>query len=1182
MLKFNIINVQKNIDRNLSTFLKHNPDTEKALIEGIANLKNMKTESALSFDSLTYLAVNYFYDHIYVFYNEDNGIRNKHYYKKKESTTIADIKALLDVCNYTPYTPIEKIKNKEFTKLFRAKLFEECYLIIQTAYFFGSKRFGNHPYFEAVEHYRITGEILQNGVEEERLKSAIKKIDDYKKWMNNPAEFKKRPIPFNKENYLNIWYYGVLDILANTFGTCKNYKYEYKIKDGGISEYRLYNKFILTPRILRKIQPFEIVEFDIKSGHLSYIDLFLGSRVAKTAYENYAKKYNVTRDVAKRKFQTILNLRDYRNTWKAKQKYIDTLCDFGWTLEQAKIILEKITDSPDYLFGHWATNYERKYVEKFAFVNNIYGWTRGHDSLTILKRNDIDYTTFINSFENGVIQFELTEIVLQKGHLIQLEKGKHTDIIDPFSLGSILKEIKEEIEKFQRIEGEVLNGFLSDRIEELNKFYSCRHINILISPASSGKTSMVEKLKEKNNRCLLIVPTKAIIKNKNLIDFVQVLDTIDIQKYIKTTDSIICTFDKGAQIKVEDFGKFDYVFIDESHLLFTERYRMNAIVLLLKKIKKFILSERSNQDPLRKSTITVLMTGTPTGEEIYFETDEVGKSLVQKKEFINHKSRIITFVGCENRDACYTSFINNTKDLLADNSRVLIATNMGEKWINCVAGSLGYPNFAIYSNNQKYNKLSEDINKFSMVNNDIELIFTTSLGNVGIDINNTDRETILAIYTDNQNSFTWQEIEQYANRFRKINVKIVVFFIVPQKIEYQKDFVFNYVEDVKTISLIKNDIATDLFKDTDFENMEDDYGVDKDKVRWKVLNEKLKVHHSNIICIGGNLKAYGYNVEVKEGSTADSFLLKEYHELLKYQNELEKQSKERALDFILSDPLTLIRNLNDYKINSGVYIISKEEKILTLENEQIYREVRSIVKRCLGISGYIVDYSWIKKLMEECNMNFKEIDNRIKFMNFVNNDIVDDLDNRLIDEVDKIVNMIDGSGSLTKCQYKKMFEDLCPKYSNKAYGSMDHKTKLKLQENFKKKLDVCYIIKQGNKVEFKQRYTQSWKSEVIDWFENNVMCKLGNEVQFNKRLLRNRKGMAVGLNIGKAYEHITDDMIIDIDKKLEFDGFITVNSIMEITGLSNKSVGGFVKAKFNKLRSINKMIKGVRETRYVQ
>lgn len=424
MLKFNIINVDENLDRTLLFYLRENKNTQKALIDGITNLMSFKSEAnGTSFDSLTLLAINYFFDHIYVYHikGSDDKLK-KHRYKSLKKKTIAGIKGIFDACNYTPYVPIETIENVEYVELFRPDYYTECYLIIQIAYFFGSNRFGiHHPYIRIVEHYRLTGKVLPNHLERERLESAFKKIDDFKGWKKDRTKFKKKPIEFTKDRNLNIWYYGVLDILANVLGTCKNYRYEYPLKDGEISEYRLYNKFIQTPRILRKVQPFEMIEFDIKSGHLSYIDLLVGSNVAKTAYENYAKKHNVSRDTAKRKFQSILNLRKFRNTQSKIRGYLNTLCGFGYSLEQAKRIFYEVTDAPDRLFGNWATEYENKSVNEFAKTNNLKGWTRGHDAVYCLKMRNIDYSNFCMSFENGVIQFELQEMGLHQNNFTILQ-----------------------------------------------------------------------------------------------------------------------------------------------------------------------------------------------------------------------------------------------------------------------------------------------------------------------------------------------------------------------------------------------------------------------------------------------------------------------------------------------------------------------------------------------------------------------------------------------------------------------------------------------------------------------------------------------------------------------------------------------------------------------------------------
>jgi hypothetical protein len=629
--------------------------------------------------------------------------------------------------------------------------------------------------------------------------------------------------------------------------------------------------------------------------------------------------------------------------------------------------------------------------------------------------------------------------------------------------------IKNEINKHSRIEGDFLNGFLSDCLDDLMKFWSNLYINLLISPASSGKTSMVSKLIEKKYRCLLVVPTQAIIKNKQLKGFVQVFGAVDIQKHVNTDESIICTFDKCSQIKIEDYHKFDFIFIDESHLLFTESYRMRPLVLMLKKIKAYILSVRNNADTASQVKI-ILMSGTPTGEEFYFGKDKFDKIITQKKVFINKKKRVATIVACADKDSCFTSFINQLKKLNFGENRIFIPTNSGEKHINCIVNIVGSPKFGIYSNNQKNSQLSKEINSSSEISRDTKIVFITSLGNVGIDINNTDRPTIMLVYADNQNLISGQSIEQYANRFRKIDVEVYVFVTVPKIINSEKKFAFKYVENYNHIKLLENDISTKLFTNNEVTEMLEDFEVDREKVRWKELNRELEKYNTNIISIGGFLKEHGYDVDVEEGSPAESSLIKEYIKLFKIEKQKEEESKIKALDFMLSDIINLMQNINNLTLKTGTY--SLVDEILTLENEQIFRSVRSLVKKCVQISGINCDLNWIKNLMlDECKMNFTEIENRLKFMEFVNSDSVDELDYQLIVEVDENINLIEGRGSLSIIQYEKMLDELAPKYINKSYGCMNEEVKRGLREDLKKKLSICYEIKSAKRITFKQRFT---------------------------------------------------------------------------------------------------------------
>jgi hypothetical protein len=772
-----------------------------------------------------------------------------------------------------------------------------------------------------------------------------------------------------------------------------------------------------------------------------------------------------------------------------------------------------------------------------------------------------------------------------------LENQKSSEGID-VSLykadSDVLTNIENEINKYKRIEGEVLNGYLGDIVDQLIKSWSVSHINILNSPPSSGKTSMVLQLIKEGKRILLLVPTKAIIKNKKLDGVAQIFGDIDIKKYLNTTDSLICTFDKGSQLEVDDLLKFDYVIIDESHLLFTEDYRMNALVLLLKKIELYMQNMRKNLIALN-STKIILMSGTPTGEEFFFEPDEKGEQITHKKVFINNKERNAILVGCVDEDSCYTSFINKIIELINNGYRVFIPTDRGEKWINAVVGVVNGVigrdiKFEIYSNNQKDSQANIDINANSIISDDNELLFSTSLGNAGIDINNTDKRTTMVIYTDKNNLIIGQKAIQYANRFRNENVQIIVFFILPKEIKFiNQEFSFGYVEDPNEILCINNDISTQLYTNEGIVNMLDDFTVDKVKVKWKALQQKLEEHFSNIISIGGYFKTMGYEVTTSKGDKTDHNIIQSRKKINVILKQLEYDSKLKALAFILTNIDDLTESLSKYTRTKGEYSLIKETLILTLENEQIFNIVRLLIRKFTQITGRFNDVALIEKFMLNWKMNFKDIEHRLKFMEFVHNDCVDDLDNTMVKEVDQLVNLNKGVGSISKQRYNDILNILAPKYINKAFNELEQNKKKKLVENLKSKLNICYIIKIGKVVEFKQRFTEVWKNETICWFKD-FNAELYTEAPVNERILRNRigdaKGLAIGKAIGKAYEHISIDLIDNINRIVDADGYITAKNIIEITGLSSNSLGGFVKAKLQNLKSSVKMIKGARETRY--
>ena len=151
------------------------------------------------------------------------------------------------------------------------------------------------------------------------------------------------------------------------------------------------------------------------------------------------------------------------------------------------------------------------------------------------------------------------------------------------------------------------NQYLSDIKDDIIKNLS--HITLLEAGAGYGKTEMIKSLKAKT---MLILPFTSTIQAKVEAD----TKTSDWLYYYgnkrPTLDEILgdknmsMTIDKFSNLNIMelDQANFEYIVIDESHLLFTSSYRdvMSPTIQRLANCKAKI----------------IMMTGTPTGEILFF------------------------------------------------------------------------------------------------------------------------------------------------------------------------------------------------------------------------------------------------------------------------------------------------------------------------------------------------------------------------------------------------------------------------------------------------------------------------------------------------------------------------------------------------------------------------------------
>lgn len=386
-----IIPADVNIKFECTQTFKGNPTKE--FIYALQNVKGNLKESAndISFNTLLFTAVNYFFESIY-------GVKSNDVFKphkvKDSNYTIRFIKQCFDNCNYTGFVAKESFVN-EFIHLDNAIYFKECFLVIQTAFFYDSV-FGKHQFLEYTEHYARTNKKLAI----ENYKFDIDVLNKkYKDIENDKSKH------FNSiTNYLYLWYYSAIEIILNE-SSIKNVNFRQTERN---NEFRIYNALAMCPRTLRYEQAFKLVLCDISSAYPTMIDKHVGSNLGRSIYDNLAREKNISRIEAKKLFNTALNSERFRPLNSSQRNdYFCMLLDCGYNDMQALKILTEITDSKRFKFFDWASKRERDLIELFKTENKLQNGSRIHDALLFLYDSTFDYSAIKLNFDIFNFSFEL-------------------------------------------------------------------------------------------------------------------------------------------------------------------------------------------------------------------------------------------------------------------------------------------------------------------------------------------------------------------------------------------------------------------------------------------------------------------------------------------------------------------------------------------------------------------------------------------------------------------------------------------------------------------------------------------------------------------------------------------------------------------------------------------------------
>ena len=561
-------------------------------------------------------------------------------------------------------------------------------------------------------------------------------------------------------------------------------------------------------------------------------------------------------------------------------------------------------------------------------------------------------------------------------------------------------------------------------------------ITLIDAGAGVGKTEMVKSLVNVDGkRVLMVMPFTSTIKSK--------VEGDDMWEYsygpkkisLDSKPGIALTIDKFSRLNMMDLKEsgFDYIFIDESHLMFQSEYRP-----VMPKVIEMI---RNTEVPI------ILMSGTPVGETVFFDDIvhiKVIKEDVRQKEF----NVFLTDRPIDN--LCW--MCEKMAQDVAEGRRVLFPTNKGSVFKAQIEALVGYflknkfhidepPIVNYYKKSNVGEEFMDDVNIRKTVAKTNILLCSTYLS-VGVDILD---QFEFNIYFNN----LWmpQEIEQFANRLRSHDLFIRLFINRRNAVGDSLDII-NFRpcsfklddEEIKNVqSIIRscnamiernpveyryNSLVASIIRDNKFveyNEIENKYYLNEIAYKTIMFERKYREYVQQLPVLAKGMMGYGYRYNsedkgVYKGVLSEDFVMSDdINNLLASVKNSEQARSTRMVDELM-DQITEDR-LHIYQdVMKGLYDIKKGDewkenvldKVMIVKNMEVFDKVVPIFT---SMSRYF-DIDDIKSIFTYCqNSNgtysFAAI-HRVKlFMNMYFNAKLNRLDKPIKQFMDDTYQFVD-------------------------------------------------------------------------------------------------------------------------------------------------------------------------------
>lgn len=568
----------------------------------------------------------------------------------------------------------------------------------------------------------------------------------------------------------------------------------------------------------------------------------------------------------------------------------------------------------------------------------------------------------INSFYSCALTNKKTATkvgieILKKYGIIKTVEIEVKEVLDDKYKAYIKKQIEQALDNHMEDYTFKLNKnqYLGDLNEQLVSMIYSNKINFIFSPAGSGKTQWILKLAREGKKILLVLPFISVIQNKveSDKDLMDIFECYYGTKDVKQIDygiNAVTTFDKFSKANYEKLSKiYDYICIDESHLLFTSSYRIETTSNVVKKLKELFFI--SSNDPFAAKLC--LFTGTETGESYFF--GKVANIIrVSKPSLLKE----MEFLICNDQLDAVTRLASKADTLLQEGYKLLIPTNKGdiysEKLIGMIQylydGKIKYGYYKRSNTEQEICRLINDKN----TTGDYNIIFCSNYLSVGVDINDKDQK-FASLYLGN---FSGYEIEQFNARIRKTGIKSIYCVTTNNSDGTTNDVL---LEEPSLVLRITDDEKLFFLDDKEIANAKTEFLVTYDPVLRRIITPGFSLLNGKFafnleeyelvsfenkysecmqhpIKVARELAKYGYKITVS--TEFEGLGLSMQEELKKIGIASAKEEKIRKHNILVGTFLELIDN-NTYKNQHGLEFSDVIEFIM--KHTDMIQEERDLV-----------------------------------------------------------------------------------------------------------------------------------------------------------------------------------------------------------------------------------------------